>query len=92
MKSIVCIAALMVLTAFMAEARRPAPAPVNGFWVIVTNESGEATTTVKYFDLQLHLLAEEKIVGVRLDGGSRRTCRMLNKKLQMALTTFMAKK
>lgn len=92
MKNILCIAALLALTAFSAEARRPAPAPVNGFWVIVTREDGPATTTIKYFDLQQRLLAEEKIDGVRLDGRDRRTCRMLNKKLQMALTTVMARK
>jgi hypothetical protein len=86
------IVMLLALTAFSAEARRPAPGPANGFWVIVTREGGPATTTVQYFDLQQHLLAEEQIVGVRLDGGNRRTCRMLNKKLQMALTTFMARK
>jgi hypothetical protein len=65
------------------------PQPENGFWVIITNNSGPVNTTVKFYDLQQHLIHEEKLEGVRLDANSKKTCRMLNKILQQSLVAWV---
>ncbi|HEY4112311.1 hypothetical protein [Puia sp.] len=64
------------------------PVPENGFWVIITWETGPATTTVKFYDLKQQLIYVEHLDGVRLDGASRRVCRMLSKSLRTALVAW----
>lgn len=86
--SIIIVLALMGGTKLLAGV----PAPENGFWVIITNENGPAQTTVKYYDLGQHLVYEEHLDGVRLDGKSRRVTRMLNKKLQRVLIAWVRNK
>ena len=66
-------------------------APENGFWVIITQDRGPAETTVRYYDLQDHLIREEHLAGVRLNGKKKRTRRMLNQSLQTALVAWAAK-
>ena len=91
MKRVVCIVAVLTLMGsmrLMAAKPKPAPMPENGYWEIVTREKGPAKTTVKFFDLENHLIYEERLEGVRLDGTNRRVCRRLNNSLQTALVAW----
>jgi len=45
-------------------------------------------TIVKFFDDRQRLIYEEHLDGVRLDGGSRKVQRRLNKSLQTALVAW----
>jgi hypothetical protein len=62
--------------------------PDGGFWQIVTDNSWPQTTTVQFYDLERHLVYEEKLVGVDLDLQSKKTVRRLNKILQAALVAW----
>jgi hypothetical protein len=83
------VACLLVVIALMGGQRvwaaRSVPVPEGGYWEIITRVTGPARTTVKFFDLEQHLIYEERLEGVRLDGTKRRTCRMLNKSLRRLL-------
>lgn len=62
--------------------------PENGFWELIFNESGPAGTTIKFFNLQEHLIYEEHLDGVRLDARRRKICRLLNRSLRTALAAW----
>lgn len=87
MKRIWIVIVLLVLANGMKTVAA-VPQPDNGFWVIITNISGPARTTIKFFDLQQHLIHEEQLEGVRLDGNKKKTCRMLNRMLQQSLVAW----
>jgi hypothetical protein len=71
-----------------AEPARAIWMPDGGFWQIVTDNAWPQTTTVQFYDLERHLIYEEKLVGVELDPQSKKTCRKLNKILQSALVAW----
>ena len=78
---------MLILTTCVGSAVA-AQMPDNGFWQVITKETGEARTTVRFYDLQKHLIYEEQLEGVRLDVGRRKTCRLLNKVLKTALVAW----
>jgi hypothetical protein len=78
-------------TSAQEASAEPAPAvsmPDGGFWQVITDNAWPQTTTVQFYDLERHLVYEEKLVGVDLDLQSKRTCRKLNKILQAALVAW----
>ena len=79
---------MLIMTAAQPVFAQAAQMPDNGFWEVITRETGEARTTVKFFDLEKHLIYEEHLEGVRLDPSKRKTCRLLNKVLKTALVAW----
>lgn len=71
-----------------AQERRVGPVPEKGFWEVVSNIARPTEATVQFYDLERHLIYEERVVGVELDLSSRRTCRRLNRSLQAALLAW----
>jgi hypothetical protein len=89
MKRVTLIVALLLVVG--AGVFAAVPAPEKGYWELITMETGAARTTVKFFDLQNHLIYEEHLEGVRLDPGKRKVCKMLNRSLQAALAAWEKK-
>jgi hypothetical protein len=71
-----------------AQGRRVGPVPEKGFWEVVSNIATPKEATVQFYDLERHLIYQERVVGVKLDLSSRRTCRRLNRSLQVALLAW----
>ena len=71
-----------------AQGRRVGPVPEKGFWEVVSNIATPKEATVQFYDLECHLIYQERVVGVNLDLSSRRTCRRLNRSLQAALVAW----
>jgi hypothetical protein len=68
-----------------AQSSNPCCMPANGYWVVITNDKEPLSVTVKFYDLQNHLLYQEHLTGVSLDIHKKRICRALNSRLQAAL-------
>ena|SRR5882757_731727 len=81
-------ALILIMTTSCGVSALAAQMPDNGFWEVITKETGPARTTVKFYDMQKHLIYEEHVEGVRLDPAKRKTCRLLNKVLKTALVAW----
>jgi hypothetical protein len=84
-----------LLAATRSTAQEAAAEPANaiimpddGYWQVITDNGWPQTTTVQFYDLERHLIYEEKLVGVELDLQSRKTLRKLNRILQAALVAW----
>jgi len=69
----------------MAQVSNACCMPANGYWEVITNDKEPLSVTVKYYDLQKHLLYQEHLTGVSLDLNKKRICRALNSRLKAAL-------
>jgi hypothetical protein len=58
--------------------------PDNGYWQIVTNINDPTAVTVRFYDLQSHLIDQEKMTVIP-NLHKRKTCLALNRRLQSAL-------
>jgi len=77
-----------LLTQRAAAQTKSEPMPGNGIWQIITNVGTPDLATVRFFDLEQHLIYEEHLSGVRLDANKRKTRKLLNKSLQAALVAW----
>ncbi len=79
---------LLLLSANHTIAQKNAcPMPDNGYWQLVTNINDPKTITVRFYDLEFHLIDQEKMTSVP-NWHKRKTCLMLNERLQSALIAW----
>ena len=67
------------------QSSNPCCMPANGYWQVITNDKDPRSVTIKYYDLQDHLLYQEHLTGVSIDCHKKRICRALNSRLKAAL-------
>ena len=95
MKSLQGLPVAVALAAAVA-AIKPATAqdwvPTNGYWEVISTIKKPSEATVKFYDLQGHMVFQERVTGVVLDPRRRKTCRWLNKQLQGALAAWASRK
>lgn len=90
---VLLLAGILMFVSLGASARPgKEPKPDNGFWVIVSNEKTPDSSIVQFYDQKSVLLYEEHVNGLRIDIGSKRTRRRLNKSLQTALIAWNKEK
>jgi len=63
------------------------PMPDDGYWQIVTNIHDPAVVTVRFYDLEAHLIYQENMTVIP-DWRRRKTCRWLNESLRSALIAW----
>jgi hypothetical protein len=85
---VLLVAATAIITPTMAQGW----VPRNGYWEVISTIAKPSESTVRFYDLQGHLIHEEQVTGMVLDLRKRKTCRLLNKQLQSALTAWIARK
>jgi hypothetical protein len=61
--------------------------PDNGYWQLVTREDDPRSVIVKFYDLDAHLIYQERMTVVP-DWHRKKICRALNQGLQAALTAY----
>lgn len=83
---------LVAATAFITPSMAQRWVPQNGYWEVVSTVAKPYESTVKFYDLQGHMIYKERVTGMVLDLNKRKTCRWLNKQLQNALTAWIARK
>jgi hypothetical protein len=87
------IAVLLVAsTAIITPAMAQNWVPRNGYWEVISTIAKPSEATLRFYDLQGHMVAEERVTGMVLDLRKRRICRWLNKKLQTALAGWASAK
>jgi hypothetical protein len=86
--SVLLVAATAIITPSMAQGW----VPRNGYWEVISTIARPSESTLRFYDLQGHMVAEERVTGKILDLQKRRICRWLNKKLQTALTAWASAK
>ena len=86
--SVLLVAATAIITPSMAQGW----VPRNGYWEVISTIAKPSEATLRFYDLQGHMVAEERVTGMVLDLRKRRICRWLNKKLRMALAGWASAK
>ena len=90
---ILSIAVLLVAaTAIIMPLKAQSWVPQNGYWEVVSTLAKPAEATVKFYDLDHHLVGEDHIKGMVVDLRERWVCRWLNKRLQAALVAWASRK
>lgn len=79
---------LVAATVFTAPLMAQDWVPEKGYWEVITQETHLRRATVRFYDLESHLLYEEKVQGMRIDLRNRKTCLRLNKILLTALAAW----
>lgn len=82
------IGILLLLSVNHTMAQRNACCmPDNGYWELVTNIHDPTAITVRFYDLESHLIDQEKMTSVP-NSHKKKTCRWLNERLQSALVAW----
>ena len=92
LQSLLIAALLVAAAAFITPAKAQSWVPQNGYWVVVSTVARPSESTIKYYDMEGHLVQKEQITGMVLDLRKRRVCRWLNKRLQTALVAWASRK
>jgi hypothetical protein len=88
---------LFFLTGFFVPARSVAqrnacPMSDNGSWQLVTNAREPRSVIVKFYDLQGHLIYQERVRDRDINFHKKRICRALNNSLRAALVAYNERK
>lgn len=84
--ALVATGALALTPAGGAQAQKGKWAPKHGFWVVTTQPGTPAV--VRFYDLQQHLICEEKLDRERLDIRKRAVQKSLYHRLEAAVAAY----
>jgi hypothetical protein len=86
--AVLLVAAMAVITPVKAQNWIPR----NGYWEVISTVAKPDESTVRFYDLQGRVVDVKQVTGMVLDLRKKKTCRWLNRQLQVALVAWAARR